>query len=250
MLRGFDVLAIGFVAWRGPIIPVAIEHRAIGKAKHMTVSRAGGKGVRAIHPVVIFGLKLRKIVDKDLVAVMSGDELDHGRKEGRLGAAQIIAAIAVGHVTVPVDQRRYVLQHVERERMVPVLLQSQHDEVGVPIVDSAEPAARDDVRPGQGQKRRVGPDFVGLALQHLPHVADVVANAPIWTAFVDLEMFPRRGKVKGDEGFQVESGQLFLLLVVRHDLRGRLIGNRVGEGLLIREQTAHLDCTIEFAELH
>jgi hypothetical protein len=69
-------------------------------------------------------------------------------------------------------------------------------------------------------------------------------------ALIDLEVFPRRSEVKGDEGFQVEAGQLFLLLVVRHNLRRRLIRDRVCEGFLVGEQTAHLDCTIEFAELH
>jgi hypothetical protein len=134
--------------------------------------------------------------------------------------------------------------------MLTVLLETKHGEVAVPIVDFAEPTSRDDVRPAQGQKGRVGLVLVGLTPQHLPHVVDVVANAPIWAPLIDLEMFLRRGKVKGDEGFQVEAGQLFLLFVVRHNLRGLLIGDRLGEGLLIGEQTAHLDCTTKFAELH
>ena len=69
----------------------------------MPVRRAWGEFLGAFHPIVVFGLQLREIVDKDLVPVTGGDEFDHARKERRLGAAQVVTAVAIWHVTIPVD---------------------------------------------------------------------------------------------------------------------------------------------------
>src|SRR5208337_1713848 len=51
-----------------------------------------------------------------------------------------------------------------------------------------------------------------------------------------------------DKGPQIESRQALLPLVVRHDVGGRLFRRRVGEGLLVCEQTGHLDRAIQIAE--
>ncbi len=75
--RRLDVLAIGFVARRRAIVPVAIEERPVGKPDGVTGRRSGPEVRGAVHPVGVFGLELGKIPDEHGVAVVRGDEFDH-----------------------------------------------------------------------------------------------------------------------------------------------------------------------------
>src|SRR5262249_21636964 len=84
---------------------------------------------------------------------------------------------------------------------------------------------------------------------HLPHVVDVVFDGPVRASAEYVEMVSRQSKMPAYEGFQVKCWKLFLSLVVRHHLCRRLIWNCIGEGLLIREETGHLDRMIELAKL-
>ncbi len=52
----------------------------------------------------------------------------------------------------------------------------------------------------------------------------------------------------GDKSLEIESRQMFLPIVSRHHLGGRLARHSVGERLLVGEQAGHFNRTIKLAE--
>ncbi len=142
---GRHVLAIRLVAGHVALIPIAVQQGAVGEPHQMTVRMSRRQLVATLHPVRVFLLQLGQILQVGLFAILFGDECHHLRKERRLRAAQIVGAIAVRNVTVAIDQGRKVLQLVHDQIVPAALLETEHDEVRVPIIDFVEAAARHDV---------------------------------------------------------------------------------------------------------
>ncbi len=90
--------------------------------------------------------------------------------------------------------------------------------------------------------------MIRIAQQRAPRVADIGSDVLLRPGDEGDEMSQRGREMTVDKGPQVESRQALLPLVVRHDVGGRLLRRRVGEGLLVCEQTCHLDRSIEIAE--
>ena len=246
--RRLDILAIGFVARRGAIVPVPIEENAVGQPDDVAEGGAGREARPAVHPIGVFGLELRQVSGEDRVAVPRGDQFDHQREERRLRAAQVIAAIAVGDVAVAVDQRGEIVERVAGEVEAAVAQKPEHDEIAVPIVDLAEAAARDDIRAIERQQRRPRLDLVGLALERLPGLSDIGAHVLVGPGQVGRENLGRQAEMTIDEGLEIEPRQSLRPIVVRHDLCGRGARRGVGEGLLVGKEAGHLDRAIELAE--
>src|SRR5271165_3002106 len=151
-------------------------------------------------------------------------------------------------MAVAIDERSEIVERVPGEIEPSVLLEPEHDEVAVPVVDLAEPPAWDDIGPAQGQQRGKRVDLLRFAPQRLPRIADVRTHVPIRRWAERAEAAQRLIEMRIDEGFEIESGRTFLTLVLGHDLRGRLARNSVGEGFLIRKEARHLDRAIEIGE--
>ena len=121
---------------------------------------AGRQPVGAVHPERIFPAQGGQVFGPNRVRVgrLARDQLDHRGEEGRLRAAEIVGAVPVRHVAVAVDQAGEVADHVEGQIATPALLQAEHREIGVPVVDLGEAPAGHDVGEGQRQQRAVGRD--------------------------------------------------------------------------------------------
>src|SRR5262249_55736819 len=96
-----------------------------------------------------------------------------------------------------------------------VLLQPEHREVAIPVVDLAEPAARHDVRVRERQKGGIGFYLIRLALQYIPHIRVVVADALLGAAFVVNGLAWWQREVLGDKDLQIEARPRLLLLESR-----------------------------------
>ena len=81
----------------------------------------------------------------------------HRGEERRLRAAEVVRSIAIGHVPISVDQPGEVPDHVDREIVAAALLEPEHREVRIPVIDLAEAAAGHDVAVRQRQERGVRP---------------------------------------------------------------------------------------------
>jgi len=143
-------MPIRLIPWAVAVIPVAVEHRAVGKGDDATLSRAGSQALRALHPEGVLAPELREKACEGRGWVVAREQAHHFEEERRLGAAEIIGPHAVGHVAVGVDQIGEVANHVLHQIMAPTLLQTQHREVRIPVVHLTEPPARNHIRPRHG----------------------------------------------------------------------------------------------------
>ena len=102
----------------------------------------------ALHPEVVLARELRQVFTVHAVALAHCYQVDHRREERRLRAAEIISAITVRDVTVTIDQEGEVPHHVDGEVVASALLETEHREIGIPVVDLAEASARNHVAMG------------------------------------------------------------------------------------------------------
>lgn len=158
----------------------------------MAIGLTGGKARRAIHPVVVFALKLWQEFPVGGLPVMLGKKIDHECEIGRLGTAEVIGARAVGNMAVAVDQRRHVLDHAAHQVELIALVEADHREIRVPVIQLREAAARHDIGMRQRQKRGIGDGLVRLPRQHAPHALDVIEDILVRAALVS-HLPPDRG---------------------------------------------------------
>ena len=144
---GIHIVKPGLRARGVAVIPVAVEDSAVVQLHHALVGLARLKGVNAVHPVGILFLHLRTVF-LQRIAVVRRQQFHHQREERRLGAAQVIAAVAVGNMAEGVNLIRKVIHHIADFAPVAALRQAQHGEIAVPVVNLAEAAAGDNVRFG------------------------------------------------------------------------------------------------------
>ena len=204
---------------------------------------AGRQPVGAVHPERIFPAQGRQVFGPNRVRVgrPARDQIDHRGEEGRLRAAQIVGAVPVRHVAVAVDQAGEVADHVEGQIATPALLQAEHREIGVPVVDLGEAPAGHDVGEGQRQERAVGRGGLGPALEHRPEPVDVVAHVLAGHRAIALALRPRQAEVARNERLADRSaGRSALLAVALQDRRRRVVRHGVGEGLAVREHALQL----------
>lgn len=73
-------------------------------------------------------------------------QLHHQGEYRRLGAAEIVGAVAVGNVAVGFNHPGEVVGHTFEQIFTAAFRQTQHGEVGIPVVGLAKTPAGDDVR--------------------------------------------------------------------------------------------------------
>ena len=173
LARGLDVLAVALLARCVPVVPVPIEERPVVQAHHAPVRAALRERGGTLHPEVVLARELRQVFPVHAVALARCDQVDHRREERRLRAAEIISAIAVRDVAVTIDQEGEVPHHVDGEVVASALLETEHREIGIPVVDLAEAPARNHVAIGQRQKRGVRRGLNGRPFEHCPQLVDV-----------------------------------------------------------------------------
>ena len=101
--RELGVLAVGLIAGRVAIVPVAIEDRAVGHRDHTAVRRARLERRGAFHPERVLAAQLRQVARQRLGRI-GGQQPHHGEEKRRLRAAEIVSPGAVRHMAVRVDQ--------------------------------------------------------------------------------------------------------------------------------------------------
>src|SRR5271166_2246306 len=102
-------------------------------------------------------------------------------------------------MAVAIDERSEIVERVPGEIEPSVLLEPEHDEVAVPVVDLAEPPAWDDIGPAQGQQRGKRVDLLRFAPQRLPRIADVRTHVPIRRWAERAEAAQRRRRFSDQE---------------------------------------------------
>ena len=247
--RRQHVLAVGFLARDIPVIPVAVENCAVGKAHHPTVGAAGGQRIAALHPEIIFpaqgGQKLS--IDSTLVACTVGNQINHGSEEGRLRAAQIVAAVAVRHMAIAVDQACEIADHAEDQIVTAALLETEHREIRVPIVDLIKAPARNNIGFRERQAGRIGTDLLGLALEQGPERVNMAAHVlvPIAIAAAPIRSGNPRisgnGEMPVDESGEVKARPALLLPIPL--VNGRwcvILRQSIDERLAITKDALHL----------
>ncbi len=209
--------------------------------------RAGCERSFALHPERVLLAQLRQVFAIRRVAVALRGKLDHRREERRLRAAEVVAAITVRHVTDPVDQPREVVEHRRRQVVPAAVLQAEHREVRVPVVDLVEAPARHDIAVRQRQSRRVRALILGLALEHFPKRVDVLAHVLTGHGMVFGTGLRWRREVLRDELAQIEIGSRAGSAVVGEHLLWRLDGQCVDEALAIGVNVFQLHALEQFA---
>ena len=102
----------------------------------------------ALHPVLVLLAQRWQVFSIDAIAFRLRGEVHHVGEEGRLGAARVIRAIAVWHMTYRVDEVCEVVEHVIDEVLASGHLQAEHGGVRVPVIAFLEPSARHYIRFG------------------------------------------------------------------------------------------------------
>src|SRR5258708_38168617 len=94
--------------------------------------------LRSFHPERILFLELRQILRKCLWFVVRRKQRNHLEEEGRLRSGQIVSAIAVRDVSIGVNEKNKITDHVPNKIVVATLAEPQHGEVAVPILELAK----------------------------------------------------------------------------------------------------------------
>lgn len=140
---------------------------------------------------------------------------------------------------VGVDQVGEVVQHLAAERGLAALHQTEHGEVGIPVIHLAEAPARHHVRMRQRQQAAVW-RHVGLAAHQLgPQLVDVFTQRGVLADRVGLHR-RRLFEIGIHELAQVKAGVIVLRQIVGVDQRRVAQRQEVDEVLLVVEQLAAL----------
>jgi hypothetical protein len=70
-----NILAIGFVARHGSVVPITIKNRSIAEPDHAAVALSSPQDRRAIHPILIFRFQLWKVGRVGSVTVSPSDQV-------------------------------------------------------------------------------------------------------------------------------------------------------------------------------
>ena len=135
---------------------------------------------------------------------------------------------------------REVVEHGNRQVVAAALLQAEHREIRVPVVDLVEAAARHDVAMRQREPRRVRPLILGLALQHFPQRIDVLAHVLTRHGVIFGAGRRRRREMRRDELAQIEVRPAARLAIFGEHLLRRADGQCVDEALAVRVDVLEL----------
>src|SRR5690606_16521259 len=143
--------------------------------------------------------------------------------------------------TVTLHQVHEVLAQRAHFPVTAVGLETEHREVGVPVIKFIKAAAGHDVRKGQGEPAREPPLSIRGARQNGPKGADVIAERG-----ADGGLKIALGPLRELEFFLNEAAQVKALvtsldLIAVHDVRGRAPRDGVDKGLAVRKQLPRLD---------
>ena len=228
-----DVLAIGFIARRVAVVPIAIEDRPVVESDRMAMRAARLELVRALHPERVFRLQFRQIAGEGRRRIRRRQEPDHFEKERRLRSSEVIGARSVRRMAVCVNQIGEVLRHVLEQILSAALSEAEHGEIRVPVIKLTESAARHDIRPRQRQQRGIGRHGRLLAGQQRPQGVDVPADGNLFGRRLRRRGLVRQLEMRDDEALQPLERIRLLRVVERHNLGRRRLWRRVGELLAV-----------------
>ncbi len=197
-----------------------------------------------LHPECVFTSELRQISGPGRRGILGLQQCDHLKEKWRLRASEIVRAGPVGDVSIPVNQRCEVPDHVLHQVLPPASRQTQHREIRVPVVQLSEAATRYHVGPGQGQRGRKRGDRRGIARQLRPQLIDVCGDRQTCG---DGPLRPHRHSDVGrDEILSDELAQGLrrarpLRVEATQDDRRRRSRHSVRKGLAVREDSSCLD---------
>ena len=191
----------------------------------------------AVHPERVLGLQRSEVGERVRGVGGAGVEPDHGGEERRLAAAEVVGAVAVRNVPVRLSEIREVVEHAAHEVGPTAPDEPEHREERVPVVDLAEPPARDDVPVRQlDQRRRPGRGVQSwTARQHRPERADVRLHASSSVRAEARSGGPGQLEVLRHERPQVEPCAASRASEVRSDLGWRAERPGIHEGLRVGE---------------
>ena len=250
LFDGLYIIAVHFGAGVGAAIPVAVEEAAVLQAHHVLDGGVAGGGLlHAVHPELVLFFQLRQVLLVHLTAFLTGQQLHHRSKEGRLGAGQEIVAVAVGNKADGIDQVGEVVDHILDHVHLSGGLQAQHGEVAVPIVDLPKASAGNDIGVGQrdegaADRRRI----VGLPGEHRPEFVDVFGGAAAGVALITGSILLGQVEISEHKCLQVKAFHSFFRLVFVEYLIGGVFRRTVHKGLPIGEYLLHLNVDKELAE--
>ncbi|XQU71595.1 hypothetical protein OJJOAM_004384 [Cupriavidus sp. H18C1] len=126
------------------VVPVAVQQAAVRQPHHAPMRGARAQSFGAVHPERVFRAQMRQVGMRWLQALRL-EQFRHQRKHRRLRTAQVVAARAVGHQPVTVEQIGEVVRHRPHQIVAAAGLESQHREIGIPVVQLAEASAGHDI---------------------------------------------------------------------------------------------------------
>ena len=188
----------------------------------------------ALHPECVLLAQLRQVVRVRARRILA-QQSHHRVEERRLRPAQVVAARAVRHVPVGVYQVGKVAHHMLDQIIAPALCQSQHREVGIPIVQLAKTPAGHHVGFRQRQQRGILWCRGAGTRQLIPQRVDMLRDGEPFRGQLRPCGLLRQGEVLRDEGPQCLSRLRFGGMEQRQNLRRRQLRRRVRKGLAVGE---------------
>ena len=176
-------------------------------------------------------------------------QVHHGGKERRLASPLVIGPVAVGNEPQPVDQEREIVQHGCHQCQAPRGSQADRREVGIPVIDFPEPAARNHVLVGKRNQCGV----LRRAFRRPHQMVPVRVQMPL-ERFVGAEPGVRPRCRTLETGFD-EFGKTERFLVFCAFMGGSNFGevrvrDAIHEGLGIGKDCRLLDVVKEGAKIH
>ena len=135
-----------------------------------------------------------------------------------------------------VDQSREVRDHVLDQIPSPALQESEHREVGIPVIHLAKTPTGNHVRPRKGQQGRIGWRNHCAARQLLPQGIDVPADRNVLGDGRRRGGGLRQQEMRLDELPELLRRARPLRVVEGQNVLGRRLRNRVGELLAVGEE--------------
>ncbi len=201
--------------------------------------------VGTLHPEGVFLVQLRQVVAGAMNAGFL-EELGHQGEHRRLRAAQIVGAVAVGYMAVGVDQVGEVVRHGPQQVAMPALVQAEHGEIGIPVVQLGEAPARHHVIVRQRQQRGVLGVVLRVAGEDRPEPVDMLGQAVVGVGDERLDRHFVQAEMLMDEGLQVEARLAAAGAIVLEDGFGVPTRRAVDEGLAVGKHPLHLHRDEEF----
>ena len=173
-------------------------------------------------------------------------QLHHQGKNRRLGAAEVVGAVAVRDMSVALNQPGEVIGHAFQQIVTTAFCQPQHGEIRIPVVGLAESPAGHNIGLRQRQQRRPRDVILRLARQHRPQVINVFFQGEAGIRDILFTVVLRQPEVILHKARQVKIPMTTHFTVADQDIQRVHFRRAVWESFAVRKQPCRLHMFEQF----